>query len=418
MASPQLNIYCRFLVSEVYSVLSVCMIVKDEEAFLGECLTSLAPVAGELVIVDTGSTDGTVDIVRLYDARLFEIPWSDDFAAARNTSLEYARGDWILVVDADERLHEDDCEKLLNWIARDEDDITTLRIINPDGTEGRLPRLFKKNAGLRYRGRIHEQLVMPSGRRPARMAHTEVRLFHVGYTPEVVAGRAKIERNIDLLQRILMESPADVPARYHLACTYQYAREYDEAFKRWNDVIPDLVSEERIEALKCRAICISETRTPLEAVKAIEEVLRLIPDDASLHVRMAQLFNTLGDVAGLRREVDILSKLAPESRNYRVFKAIVYFHEQRYVMAAAEFAKLLVDYPDEPASYVNLAHVLITAGDAWDALATIEEGFTRCGPADEFARFLSVIEVEKDGELTLRVRALMEKFPLLARKLQ
>ena len=391
------------------------MIVKDEEAFLGECLASLTPVAGELVIVDTGSTDETVSIVRSFDARLFEIPWTDDFAAARNTSLEYARGEWILVVDADERIHEDDCEELLSWLNRDEADIITLRIINPDGSEGRLPRLFKKDKGGRFRGRIHEQLVMPPVCPPARMAHSNVRLFHVGYTPEVVAGRAKIERNIDLLQRILMDSPADVPARYHLASTYQYAREYEEAFKRWNDVIPDLEGEERTEALKYRAICIFETRTPVEAVKAIEEVLRIIPDDTSLHVRMAQLFNALGDVAGLRREVDILSKLGPESRNYRVFQAIVYFHEQKYVMAAAEFAKLLVDYPDEPASYVNLAHVLITAGDAWDALATIEEGFTQCGPADEFARFLSVIEVEQDGELTLRVRALMEKFPVLNR---
>ena len=82
--------------------LALCMIVKDEEAHLGCCLESVKGLVDEIVVVDTGSTDRTVEIARQYGARVFSYGWHDDFAAARNVSLSHAGADWILVLDADE----------------------------------------------------------------------------------------------------------------------------------------------------------------------------------------------------------------------------------------------------------------------------------------------------------------------------
>ena len=92
--------------------LSLCMIVKNEEANLGLCLESVKGVADEIIIVDTGSTDRTVEIARRYGAKISSYKWDDDFAAARNVSLQSATSNWIMVLDADEALAEEDRGRL------------------------------------------------------------------------------------------------------------------------------------------------------------------------------------------------------------------------------------------------------------------------------------------------------------------
>ncbi|MFZ2655904.1 MAG: glycosyltransferase family 2 protein, partial [Victivallales bacterium] len=82
--------------------LSVCMIVKNEEAFLGRCLKSVVDHVDEIIIVDTGSTDRTVGIAKSFGARIYYHPWQDDFSLHRNQSISYARGRWIFIIDADE----------------------------------------------------------------------------------------------------------------------------------------------------------------------------------------------------------------------------------------------------------------------------------------------------------------------------
>jgi glycosyltransferase involved in cell wall biosynthesis len=82
--------------------LSLCMIIKDEAFFLRDCLAAAAPYVDELVVVDTGSADGSRDIATTFTPRIFDYRWHDDYAAARNYSLAQAKHEWILVLDADE----------------------------------------------------------------------------------------------------------------------------------------------------------------------------------------------------------------------------------------------------------------------------------------------------------------------------
>ena len=84
--------------------ISVCLIARDEDQFLDRCLSSIREIASQIVLVDTGSTDRTVDIAKSHGAEVHHFIWCDDFSAARNAGLEHARGDWILVLDADEEL--------------------------------------------------------------------------------------------------------------------------------------------------------------------------------------------------------------------------------------------------------------------------------------------------------------------------
>ena len=85
-------------------MLSLSMIVRNEEARLAACLASVSALADEMVVVDTGSTDTTIAIAEAAGARVEQINWPGDFAPARNQALEFLKGDWVLVLDADEQL--------------------------------------------------------------------------------------------------------------------------------------------------------------------------------------------------------------------------------------------------------------------------------------------------------------------------
>ncbi len=100
------NLFDRIknLITELSLMLTLSMIVKNEEKYLEDCLKSVRGVADEIVIVDTGSTDHTIEIAQEYNAKLFHYTWINDFSAARNYALEKSTGDWVLYLDADERL--------------------------------------------------------------------------------------------------------------------------------------------------------------------------------------------------------------------------------------------------------------------------------------------------------------------------
>ena len=98
--------------------ISLCMIVKDEEKFLPTCLESVKGYVDEIIIVDTGSTDRTIEIARRYNAKIYCHAWENSFSKARNYSLKYATGDWILILDADEEIERKDAYKLRNVIKK------------------------------------------------------------------------------------------------------------------------------------------------------------------------------------------------------------------------------------------------------------------------------------------------------------
>src|SRR3989338_5592832 len=82
--------------------ISLCMITKNEEKYLEQCLNSVKDLVDETIIVDTGSTDKTKEIAKRFNAKVYDFKWADDFSAARNESLKHATKDWILILDADE----------------------------------------------------------------------------------------------------------------------------------------------------------------------------------------------------------------------------------------------------------------------------------------------------------------------------
>lgn len=183
--------------------LSGCLIVRDEETRLAACLASVAPFVDEVVVADTGSLDGTVDVARRAGARVVEVPWTDDFAAARNRATSACAGEWVLSVDAD-AVVAGDPQALRDVLARTEASALSVEIREVDGpnprgmTSHRAVQLFRRTEGV-WRGRVHEEVVA-RGEEPLAVAPAPdgvVTLVHSGYADPAVFA-AKVARNLRL----------------------------------------------------------------------------------------------------------------------------------------------------------------------------------------------------------------------------
>lgn len=203
--------------------LSVCMIVRDEAARLPAALASVCSVADEVVVADTGSRDHTVALAHALGARVLETAWTEDFAAARNVALAAARGDWILSLDADEELADGQETALRTCLAEPQADAWNLVLRSKlsgtqAGTEFQhlFPRLFRNHLGIRFHGRVHEQLQPSLAAARARVRTSAIVLLHSGYDMEAPTRQAKVERNLKLLQLDHADRPEDGFLHFHL----------------------------------------------------------------------------------------------------------------------------------------------------------------------------------------------------------
>ncbi|PSR28943.1 MAG: glycosyl transferase family 2 [Sulfobacillus thermosulfidooxidans] len=221
------------------SDISVALIVRNEERFITQCLESVKPITDDIVVVDTGSEDRTIELAEKEGARVISRPWPRDFARARNWAIEEAKNPWILMLDADEVLLEDDQHMLIEAVKHPTADAYNIRIVSltdrpEDLTEARVTRVFRNDPRIRWEGRVHEQIIPSIGRAGMTLEPLDVRLMHYGYLKEVMTDRNKLERNLDLLDQSLSETkPNEWKAYLHWqrAQTLVPLERYDDAIK-------------------------------------------------------------------------------------------------------------------------------------------------------------------------------------------
>jgi glycosyltransferase involved in cell wall biosynthesis/Tfp pilus assembly protein PilF len=266
------------------SRISVCLIAKNEEKFLAQCLASVRGLADQIVVVDTGSTDRTVAIAKEHGAEVYDFAWCDDFSAARNAALEHATGDWVLMLDADEELPPASHDALRKLLAVPGVMAWRLPIIDV-GRENEgccyVPRLFRNAPALFYIGRVHEQVFTSIEVRRQEWGLDnrlgDAALRHHGYLPEVVKDRNKIERNLRLLEKAIVELP-DEPnllMNYGLELARSGQLEagiehYRKAFDLMSAQAPSLVIPETREML------LTQFCTQLTALRRFDEIIRVL----------------------------------------------------------------------------------------------------------------------------------------------
>ncbi|MDD3732271.1 MAG: tetratricopeptide repeat protein [candidate division Zixibacteria bacterium] len=203
---------------------SACLMVKDEEELLPGCLESIRDWVDEIIVVDTGSTDRTMEIARSYGARIFHQPWEGNFSKHRNYSIEQATGDWIFIIDADERICQEDVPQLLRLLSHGNSSIIAINVYNVYRDKNQsvtfLPseRLFHRDLNLRYEGIVHNQLKLPPD---IPIIKAGVKLQHLGYDLSPEKMQKKMARSRTLLEKQLQENPDNAFTLFNLAQLYR-----------------------------------------------------------------------------------------------------------------------------------------------------------------------------------------------------
>jgi tetratricopeptide (TPR) repeat protein len=318
------------------------MIVKNEEAYLADCLTNAKPFVDEMIIVDTGSTDRTIEIAKQYGARLFHFPWRDDFAAARNESLRHASGDWILVLDADEILTPGSGELMRQLVQDPEVVAYTVKLICPKEDNGGmvrlgwLPRLFRNRIGVHFQGIIHEQVV-PSLMGKGKISLSAMTLDHKGYMKSPEEMHKKALRNIHLLERQVRDNPQDSMAWFHLAETYTTVGRVEEAISGYRkaihlSVLEELTFSDVIAAVAYQnlgSVLVSQGKTD-EGIAAIQKAHTLLPDFASAYIHLGQAYYNKKElktaIAHLTKAIELADRAETPDLPFQVVPWLAWFY--------------------------------------------------------------------------------------------
>jgi glycosyltransferase involved in cell wall biosynthesis/Tfp pilus assembly protein PilF/SAM-dependent methyltransferase len=282
--------------------ISVCLITKNEEKFLAQCLKSVRGFASQIIVADTGSTDRTVEVAKEFGAEIYSFPWCDDFAAARNAAIEHANGDWIFILDADEELPAAQHARLLEDINNSTMLGFRLPLVNHgQENEGRsfIPRLFRNAPGVFFHGRIHEQVfpsLLPLCKKfGMQTALGTAEILHHGYTKEVIRDRNKVERNLHLLKQAVLENPADANLLMNLGLElvrseklHDGIAQYRAAFELMsaqpaNEIVPEL-----------REALLTQFTTHLYKVRGHDEVIQVLTSPLAKEGMTASLHLALG----------------------------------------------------------------------------------------------------------------------------
>lgn len=285
-------------------LLSLAMMVKDEEDLLPAALASVKGLVDEMVVVDTGSTDRTVEIAQEAGAMVMQTGWADDFSLHRNQSMDYCTGKWILILDADEALDRtgvnvDRVREVLRTAPVDINFFTvTVKDTKKDGSishEFPSIRILRNGVGARYENCVHNKL-----RGEGKAAGTDLVIHHFGYDLAPEKMETKATRTLGLLRKRIDENPDDHEAYYYLANylaptdpakAMEYGRAAIECFAgKFNDAIS---AQQHLSFLgsiyHTMAMCAWALRDWDSAVKWVRHGLKLLPEDLDLNYDLTTL---------------------------------------------------------------------------------------------------------------------------------
>jgi len=400
--------------------LTLCLIARNEEEMLPDCLASVRGIADEIVLVDTGSTDRTREIARAAGAAVLERPWDDDFAAPRNLAARHARGDWLLVLDADERLVPGMKKPLREAMRMRTFDCGMVRLHNarrPDapfadivsgaerhGMPHWLPRLVRNVGEPTWKGAIHESVGEWLVRRKGLRRNLPVDVVHLGYVPSLLVSRKKRERNIALLRRRAELEPDDVTPRGYLALELLEAGREEEARhvadEAWAMI--DLQPRERDVAriAVARGLLALRRADPVGVLDAADRGER----HNGPHPDFDFLRGYAHEVRALRepaRSPERTAELESAERSFRSALArlgedvafdflgtvnearagmhlgVIHLLSGRPADALNAFAAVLKAEPENGSARIGAAEALIEVGQPSKALATVEKALDR-----------------------------------------
>lgn len=371
--------------------LSVIMIVKNEAHRLGRCLESVKDVAEEILVADTGSTDGTIELARGLGARVITIPWRNDFAEARNRTIAAASGDWLLHLDADEVLDPDGARRIRDLVDQDGvgadaievtlanycDDPRAWRWVPiPAGSryaggfsgyiETTLLRLFRNRRGFEYREPVHENITESVLERGGRIRREGIVIHHYGYDPQ--------------------DSRTGVKAAFYLAI----ARAKREAHPDDPKALHDFAEQ----ALACNL--------PEEAEDACRRVLVIDPLHLNAGTTLANILLNRGDLAEARGILERLAEHGIRAPHVLTALGAIACREGRIEEARAYLEQALAAAPRTVMARLYLARVSDRQGRADEARRALECALELAPTIPEFGNRVRAHALRLEGERRLQ----------------
>jgi tetratricopeptide (TPR) repeat protein len=363
---------------------SLCMIVKNEEANLADCLRSVADLVDEMVVVDTGSTDRTREIARGFGARVHDFPWVDSFAAARNETLRHATGEWTLRMDADDRVDEENRGRLRRLFAGLRDEVAGYLVkyisLPAGGADAAVVnedvRLFRNHPAIRWQYRVHE-IILPALQRAGGAVHaSDVAIHTIGYQDPALLQR-KQERNLRLLLMDHADHPTDPYLLFHLGWNYVACGQTEQGLpflKRSLELSrPGDGFVHMIYGQLARGYHQAGRRQ--EALQICRQGQRFFPEQAELVFLESILLGEMGDLPGSEF---CLLRLLQSGAGFRAkdvglcsYKArhnlgSIYWRQRRFAEAETQWRAVLAERPGFIPAWLAL-------GDLWLAQGRLAE---------------------------------------------
>ncbi|HET6508850.1 MAG TPA: glycosyltransferase [Baekduia sp.] len=416
---------------------SLCMIVKDEEAMLPRCLAAVAEHVDELIVVDTGSTDRTVAIAESFGATILHHEWDGDFSAARNVGLDAATCDWLMYLDADEVLVEGEgprLRELLGHTWREGIFLTESNHVGElqDGVavQHAALRLFKNRPDYRFEGRVHEQFAHRLPALAERVEYTQVRVEHFGYLGAVRDAKEKSRRNLELLERQIAEG-VDTPfLHFNLgserAAAGDVAGSLTHLQRAWDKVADD---PERLELGYFPSLCsrlvkaLNANGRHDEAVAKADEVLGLLPGFTDVVLEQALAARATGDRETALARFERCVEMGDAPARYSATVGAGTYHARNLMAetliaagrldeAEAQLRHVLEHHPAFVGAVEPYARVLLRGGTpAADVAVRVAELVPEPTPAQRFLLAVPFYEAAALDEAEAQLRLVLDAQP-------
>jgi len=391
--------------------LGVVMIVKNEEENLGRILSDIHGVVDEICIVDTGSQDGTISLAKSYGARIEHFPWCDDFSAARNHSIACAESDYLIWLDADDRIHENDRQILADLKSRlqpHKDRAYMLKILScsedmPE-TISYQTRIIPNREGVCFEGRVHEQVIPSLKRSGITVEPVDITVRHVGYH-DAAARLGKARRNLDILMKELQAGKDSATRCFFIAMACIGVQDYEQCLTYLSRARQKRTDEDwQHYSYTVSTECLLQLGRIREAYSEITAGITSFPESQLLHYylgtvcmheehyaeaaaafKRASVLKPLIDtypippdlgITALLQQGKAFEKLGRYDHAIRVYEeAMVSGRDRKSLHGALGLALLRVGKIDDSLNHLGMAKILSDAIDVplWVSIARIHQ---------------------------------------------
>jgi tetratricopeptide (TPR) repeat protein len=367
--------------------ISLCTIVRDEEALLPRCLASVREVVDEIIVVDTGSTDRTIEIAQQFGAVVYPYPWQDDFAAARNESLRHAQSDWILVLDADETLLPDCVTDLRAAIASPHCIAVTLlreEVGAQQNPYTLLCRLFRRHPQIQFQRPYHETIDDSITALQSAEPHWTISalpmpaIAHDGYTPDAIAQHQKSDRAERIMGRYLEAHPQDAYICSKLGALYVTQGRHAEGYAL---LTRGLATQPESSAVRYELhYHLGMLHTAMAQVKlaqqhyeqALETELSE-PLKLAAYINLAALYSDGQAWAQAEALLTYVLEIQPELAIAHYNLGLIYKAQGNYDAAVIAYQRAIEIEPTNPEAYQNLGVAYLKQGKIPESLAAFQQ---------------------------------------------